>query len=948
MSYSIKGVIRYVSLLFSIVTWLGTPAQGAVYVKDPVPIGPTGYSVSSLKLQAPTTNAIVGCSGAWTGDTGTIIARTANLAYPEVVPLASSGGSFAIYNTGNGNLQGRQTSRSTASSGLPTSGTLYFSVLLRGDTASFGALANNQAYYIGVGTTDLKAATDAASTFPSTGAFVGFKKVSGTVQVALGVNGVSYALVPTASAGTTYFCVVEIQLNAGADGNERVAAVVDPVTSSMVGPNSASAEAALVASGSTFTYLTLGGMYATNSGYPSFDEFIMADAFGDVCPIPAADLLVLSTSASDVGDIIATANANLAVVSETPPTVYLDWGESADALNTTTNLGVFSEAGPIATVLDDLAPATTYYYRHRADDGGNVSTSLVTIAFTTTGAASFSGLVASNTLSTAFLSASLEDPGVGPTTVSLWFGPSADALSLVTTWDPVSTPTNYSWSISDCTLGATYHYAFKAEYEYGGDTYTFWTTTTPLLINVDVVWTGGGSDTAWGTGANWDLGMAPLAVSTATINQGASVSATGDGVANVLQVNAAAPVSIDFTGHSLAVPTVHIGTKTTSSLAMTGNFSVGTLFRIGDASASGSTVSLGDGAVLNVSALQVGYSSANNVLRILDGASLTASAEALVLSSSGGKWNNTIYVGTGGVFTAQAGIRVEDNVNSFIIDGGTVTNSGSYYNGRRKTNDTGSDATLDIVNGGFMRQIGTLHVCPWYTDRVRVMNGGALQAGAIAIGSDADSGTGGRLIVSNGTVTASSLGVPADDRHTGEGVLIYEDDSQTTTVTISGGMNLGVYNSTRSNTANRNNFLNIYGGVISVSGAFTMGNTKVAAHSNNVVRVLGSNAAFSAGSFIACNNSRVEYAIPAEGFDTTPIQVAGTATLDATTSFKVDATAFVQGGVVTLLSAGTLASTMPDERVVVTAKAGYTSTVLQEDNAVKVRIVPSATILIVR
>ena len=33
---------------------------------------------------------------------------------------------------------------------------------------------------------------------------------------------------------------------------------------------------------------------------------------------------------------------------------------------------------------------------------------------------------------------------------------------------------------------------------------------------------------------------------------------------------------------------------------------------------------------------------------------------------------------------------------------------------------------------------------------------------------------------------------------------------------------------------------------------------------------------------------------------------------------------------------------------IVTAKAGYTSTVLQEDNAVKVRIVPSATILIVR
>lgn len=717
----------------------------------------------------------------------------------------------------------------------------------------------------------------------------------------------------------------------------------------MIGTYTAStSDAEVVAAGSTFTYLNLGGLYATGNGSVYFDEFLMAGSNYDACPIDLGDLAILSTSATDLGDFSATAGAALTLIGETPPTVYLDWGEAEDALNTTTNLGVYSETGSITTVLDNLKPVTTYYYRHRADDGENASTSLVTIAFTTTGAASFSGLGASNTLSTAFLSASLDAPGVGPTTVSLWFGPSADALSLATTWDPVSTPTNYAGSISDCTLGATYHYAFKAEYEYGGDTYTFWSTTNAFLVSADVVWTGAGADTAWGTGANWDLGFAPLAVSTATIGTGASVTATADGVATALVVNASAPVSIDFTGHTLAVPTVHVGTKTPSALTLRGIVNANTLFRIGDASGSGSTVVLEDGAELGISALQVGYSSANNVLRILDGASLTASAEALVLTTSGSKWNNTIYVGTGGVFTAQAGIRVDDNVNWFIIDGGTVTNSGAYYNGARKSNESNVGATLDIVNGGFMKQVGGLRVCPWYQGRVRVMNGGVLQAGAIYVGSDADQGTGGRLIVSNATVTGSSLAVPSDDRHTGEGVLVYEDAGRTTTVAISGNMNLGVYNSTRVNTANRNNFLNLYGGSLSVGGAFTMGNTKIAAHSNNVVRVLGRNAAFSAGSFLACNNSRVEYAIPAEGFDATPIQVTGTATLDATTTFKVDATAFVQGGMVTLLSAGTLASTMPDDRIVVTVKAGYTSNVLQEDNAVKVRIAPSATMLILK
>lgn len=82
--------------------------------------------------------------------------------------------------------------------------------------------------------------------------------------------------------------------------------------------------------------------------------------------------------------------------------------------------------------------------------------------------------------------------------------------------------------------------------------------------------------------------------------------------------------------------------------------------------------------MLNVSALQVGYSSANNVLRILDGASLTTTAKHWC-SRRGRSLTIRSTSAPAASLTPKAGIRVDDNINSFIIDGGTVTNSGSFY-----------------------------------------------------------------------------------------------------------------------------------------------------------------------------------------------------------------------------------------------------------------------------
>lgn len=473
MNMTIKGIIRQKLCLFcSLLSLLDAATVSAtIYVKDGVPIGPTGYTAAALTAQNPTTNAIIGCSGAWTATAGTLYAKVTNLQYPPSVNYTSRGGSFVITHTTSGDTTGRSTSRLISGTSLPTSGTLYFSTLINVDATALSKLANGQAYFIGVSRTDYKATDATAVTFPATGVHVGFKKVSGVVTLSLSVNGTSYPIIASVTAGQTYFCVVEIQLNAGTGGKEIVTAIVNPTEPNMFGLYTASTSAAdVVAVGTTFTYLNLGGLYATGGGSVYFDEFLMANSNDEACPIALGNLSIFSTTATAIGNFSATANATLTVISEDDPTVYLDWGTSANALNTTTNLGTFIAAGPLSTVLTNLLPATTYYYRHRADDGSNVATSLVTVAFTTTGAASFSGLSASNVLTTAYLSGVLSEPSVDATTVSLWFGSSAGGLSLAKTWAPVTASTPFAWSIPDCTLEATYFYAFKAEYEYGGDT----------------------------------------------------------------------------------------------------------------------------------------------------------------------------------------------------------------------------------------------------------------------------------------------------------------------------------------------------------------------------------------------------------------------------------------------------------------------------------------------
>jgi hypothetical protein len=118
--------------------------------------------------------------------------------------------------------------------------------------------------------------------------FIGFHRTSEGVALSLGVNGTANVIVPSVSANETYFCVVQIDLNAGGSGEEIISAIVNPAAPSLSGPLSTSVSADVVAEGQTFTYMTVGGLYATNNGYVYFDEILMADSLAEVAPFDAS------------------------------------------------------------------------------------------------------------------------------------------------------------------------------------------------------------------------------------------------------------------------------------------------------------------------------------------------------------------------------------------------------------------------------------------------------------------------------------------------------------------------------------------------------------------------------------------------------------------------------------------------------------------------------------
>ena len=487
-------------------------AAAAVFVKDPVPIGGTGgYATGSLVTQNSTHSAITGFNGAWiSGNTSVLQVDASGLAYPNNVNLTSDGGSFIVYNdTVDAQTTGRALSRSISTSGLPSSGDLYFSALLNVEAAAMAQLQNEYAYYIGVnrvGYVVESAHNTLARTFPPSGVYVGFYKTAGVVTVSLSVNGVKHTLIPSAVAGDTYFCVVKVELNAGVGGNEIVSAVANPVAASMdYGAGVALTEAAVLNTGDTFTYLTVGGYYPTNKGRVFFDEFIMADSNYDVCPIVSDGAVLASMAASGIDCYSATANGHVIVGGATVE-IFIDVAPAGEEFSGSgSSLGYFAATAPLSAPLSSLMPDSEYSYRFRAEWMTGAATSSAA-AFTTLGAVSFPSLSASNVGSTVSVNASVSHFGVAPTTVTLLFGESAGALSPEgQPWNNVAASASLSRDVADCEIGRLYYYAFKAEYEYNNESYEYTSDVKAVYIfSADtkiktLYWGGGTTDIADGT-----------------------------------------------------------------------------------------------------------------------------------------------------------------------------------------------------------------------------------------------------------------------------------------------------------------------------------------------------------------------------------------------------------------------------------------------------------------
>ena len=199
---------------------------------------------------------------------------------------------------------------------------------------------------------------------------------------------------------------------------------------------------------------------------------------------------------------------------------------------------------------------------------------------------------------------------------------------------------------------------------------------------------------------------------------------------------------------------------------------------------------------------------------------------------------------------------------------------------------------------------------------------------------------------------ATSISAPSDDRHQNESVLLYQDEDKTTTVTVSGNVQVGVPNSNRSGNINRNNSLEIRGGTMSIGGTLSLGNARQAGHTNNRIRLERASTSLTAATFSTQGDCALEYVVPIGGFDAAaPFAVSGTATIAATTRLVIDVTEFVRagGGTVTLLSAGTLAdNSIPEENITVTTVASASARVRQTNNTIVVSAHQPATFFLVR
>lgn len=268
-------------------------APATLYLHDAIPLSSQetgGYSVASLYNQNPTAASIVGGTGVWGfSSTGTQFARSGGLAYPAGSPLTGSGGHLATSNSSPSETAGRYLSRAIA--GVPTSGTLYASVVIElGSLSTVSAWGSTQ--QLGAGFRRASSSPTNAQ-MPTDGVFFGFKKSSAGAALVVRIGGTDVTLRDGISAGTPYHCMAKVQIGVGTDGKEIVSTIVNPSMPAEPAIWDDTREVEFLGSGQTLAYYGVGGTYATSNQDVRYDEFSLSsrffsEAFG-VAPVATFD-----------------------------------------------------------------------------------------------------------------------------------------------------------------------------------------------------------------------------------------------------------------------------------------------------------------------------------------------------------------------------------------------------------------------------------------------------------------------------------------------------------------------------------------------------------------------------------------------------------------------------------------------------------------------------------
>ena len=234
---------------------------------------------------------------------------------------------------------------------------------------------------------------------------------------------------------------------------------------------------------------------------PTFATYGSARSTGEAEPMTVSTFAaqnVAQTSAEVSGLLLNPAGETV--------DVYLDWGLAADALSNTQPLGSRSASASLSWTLENILPATEYFYRFRAGTGADALLG-DTLSFTTQAGEAVLGeptSVATKTSLTASLT--IESMAAGTTTVGFWIGTSAESLQCVHTFAPTTTETEYSWTVENLDPLTTYYYEFVVTGEYQGLTYTSRAAGSDTTGGM-FTWVGGTG--SWKTVESWDVGVVP-------------------------------------------------------------------------------------------------------------------------------------------------------------------------------------------------------------------------------------------------------------------------------------------------------------------------------------------------------------------------------------------------------------------------------------------------------